>query len=168
MELMQHTILHQLTQALEQSRTESQLQYATWIRQGETKGLRGLFRNLKASELSWQRPYRHIPVADRVRHRLRDWRKHWQPPEDHPTMDRPSLKAAALAHAAQLPPITIEQLARTLKKLPDSPDRACGPDAIQEMEATATLPTQLQMSLVVMLAKNERVERPMTLTSVLY
>ena len=36
------------------------------------------------------------------------------------------------------------------------------------MEATATLPTQLQMSLVVMLAKNEIVERPITLTSVLY
>ena len=47
LELMQHTIQHQLNQALEQSRTEGQLQYAAWIRQGEAKGLRGLFRNLK-------------------------------------------------------------------------------------------------------------------------
>ena len=91
-------------------------------------------------------------------------------------MPRPSLKDEAMAQAAQLPPITIGQLA--------IPDRACSlstqllrnapPHAlpalhklIQEMEATATLPTQLQMSLV-MLAKNERVERPITLTSVLY
>ena len=73
MELMQHTSHHQLTQAQEQSRTETQLRYAAWIRQGEAKGLRGLFSNLKASELSWQRPYRHIPVADRMRHRLHDW-----------------------------------------------------------------------------------------------
>lgn len=36
------------------------------------------------------------------------------------------------------------------------------------MEASAELPTQLKMSLVVMLAKNEKVERPITLTSVLY
>ena len=68
-----------------------------------------------------------------------------------------------LANAPRPPPISIGQLASTLKKLPD---RACGPDAIstqllrnapphalpallkliQEMEATATLPTQLQMS----------------------
>ena len=39
---------------------------------------------------------------------------------------------------------------------------------LQEMETTATMPTQLQMSPVVMLAKNEKVERPITLTSVLY
>ena len=38
----------------------------------------------------------------------------------------------------------------------------------QDMEAKAELPTQLQMSMVVMLAKNEKVERPITLTSVLY
>ena len=36
------------------------------------------------------------------------------------------------------------------------------------MEAKAELPTQLTLSLVVMLAKNEKVERPITLTSVLY
>ena len=39
---------------------------------------------------------------------------------------------------------------------------------LQAMEAKAELPTQLTMSLVVMLAKNEKVERPITLTSVLY
>lgn len=75
---MQHTIQHQLTQALEQSRTEGQLQYAAWIRQGEAKGLRGLFRNLKASELAWQRPYRNVPMADRMRHRLHDWHQLWR------------------------------------------------------------------------------------------
>ena len=83
-------------------------------------------------------------------------------------------------HAGQLPPLTIGHLAKTRKKLPD---RAGGPDAVtaqllrtapnqalppllkllQDMEATAELPTQLQMSLVVMLAKNEKVERPITL-----
>ena len=185
LELMQHTIQHQLTQALEQSRTEGQLQYAAWIRQGEAKGLRGLFRNLKASELAWQRPYRTVPMADRMRHRLHDWHQHWQPTADNQALARDSLQDSAQKQAAQLPPLTIGHLARVLKQLPD---RACGPDAIstqllrntppqalrsllqllQDMEKSATMPTQLQMSLVVMLAKNEKVERPITLTSVLY
>ena len=124
-------------------------------------------------------------MADRMRHRLHDWHQLWQPTADNQPMARPTLQAEAQAHAAQLTPLTVGQLARALKKLPD---RACGPDAIstqllrnapphslpgllkliQDMETTATLPTQLQMSMVVMLAKNERVGRPITLTSVLY
>ena len=152
---------------------------------GETKGLKGLFRSLKASELSWQRPYRTIPMADRMRHRMNDWHKLWKPTKDNQTMTRLPLQEQAKQQAATLPPLTFEQLGKTLKHLPD---KACGPDAIttqllrtapkqalqpllsllQTMEAKAELPTQLTMSLVVMLAKNEKVERPITLTSVLY
>ena len=184
-ELMQQTVQHQLEAAQQQSREESSLQYAEWIRQGETKGLKGLFRSLKASELSWQRPYRNIPMADRVRHRMNDWHKLWKPTRDDQPMTRLPLQEEAKQQAAKLPPLTYEQLGKTLKHLPD---KACGPDAIttqllrtapkqaiqpllsllQDMEAKAELPTQLTMSLVVMLAKNEKVERPITLTSVLY
>ena len=184
-ELMKQTVQHQLDAAQTQSREESCLQYAEWIRQGETKGLRGLFRSLKASELSWQRPYRDIPMADRMRHRMRAWHKLWKPTKDDQPMTRWPLQEAAKQQAGQLPPLTFEQLGRTLKHLPD---KACGPDAIttqllrtapkqalqpllgilQAMEAKAELPTQLTLSLVVMLAKNEKVERPITLTSVLY
>ena len=96
-------------------------------------------------------------------------------------MTRMPLQEEAKQQAALLPPLTFEQLGRTLKKLPD---KACGPaqmlrtapkqalqpllGILQSMEAKAELPTQLTMSLVVMLAKNEKVERPITLTSVLY
>ena len=100
-------------------------------------------------------------------------------------MTRLPLQDQAKRQAAELPALTFEQLGKTLKHLPD---KACGPDAIttqmlrtapkqaiqpllgilQTMEAKAELPTQLTMSLVVMLAKNEKVERPITLTSVLY
>ena len=184
-ELLQQTVQHQLEAAQQQSREESSLQYAEWIKQGETKGLKGLFRSLKASELSWQRPYRTIPMADRVRHRMNDWHQLWKPTRDNQPMTRLPLQDQAKQQAAALPPLTFEQLGKTLKHLPD---KACGPDAIttqllrtapkqalqpllgilQAMEAKAELPTQLTMSLVVMLAKNEKVERPITLTSVLY
>ena len=184
-ELMKQTVQHQLEIAQNQSREESCLQYAEWIKHGEAKGLRGLFRSLKASELSWQRPYRNIPIADRMRHRMNAWHNLWKPTKDDQPMTRLPLQEAAKQQAAQLPPLTYEQLGRTLKHLPD---KACGPDAIttqllrtapkqalqpllsllQAMEAKAELPTQLTLSLVVMLAKNEKVERPITLTSVLY
>ena len=184
-ELLQHTVQHQLEEAQQQNREESHLQYAEWIRQGEAKRLKGLFRSLKASELSWQRPYRDVPMADRMRHRMNAWHALWKPTKDNQVMTRLPLQDAAKQQAAQLPPLTYEQLGKTLKKLPD---KACGPDAIttqllrtapkqalqpllgilQEMETKAELPTQLTMSLVVMLAKNEKVERPITLTSVLY
>ena len=42
-ELMQQKVQHQLEEAQKQSTEESCLQYAEWIKQGETKGLKGLF-----------------------------------------------------------------------------------------------------------------------------
>ena len=161
---------HQLEAAQQQSRDETSLQYAEWIKQGEAKGLKGLFRSLKASEMSWQRPYRTIPMADRMRHRMNDWHQLWKPTSDNQPMTRLPLQDQAKRQAAELPALTFEQLGKTLKHLPD---KACGPDAIttqllrtapkqaiqpllgilQTMEAKAELPTQLTMSLVVMLAK---------------
>ena len=178
-ELLQETVQHQLEAAQQQSRDETSLQYAEWIKQGEAKGLKGLFRSLKASEMSWQRPYRTIPMADRMRHRMNDWHQLWKPTSDNQPMTRLPLQDQAKRQASELPALTFEQLGKTLKHLPD---KACGPDAIttqllrtapkqaiqpllgilQTMEAKAELPTQLTMSLVVMLAKNEKVERPIT------
>ena len=102
-ELMQQTVQHQLEAAQQQSREESSLQYAEWIRQGETKGLKGLFRLLKANELSWQRPYRNIPMADRMRHRMQDWHKLWKPTRDDQPMTRLPLQDQAKQQAAELP-----------------------------------------------------------------
>ena len=90
-ELLQHTVQHQLEEAQQQSREESYLQYADWIRQGETKGL---FRSLKASELSWQRPYRDIPMADRMRHRTQAWHTLWKPTKDNQVITRLPLRPA--------------------------------------------------------------------------
>ena len=53
-ELLMHTIQHQTTEAHLQARDEAALQYRQWLVQGEARGLQGLFRCLKASELAWQ------------------------------------------------------------------------------------------------------------------
>ena len=151
------------------------------MRSGSNKGRPRALKassSLKASELSWQRPYRDIPMADRMRHRMNAWHALWKPTRDEQPMTRMPLQEEAKQQAALLPPLTFEQLGRTLKKpdaittqlLRTAPKQALQPllGILQAMEAKAELPTQLTMSLVVMLAKNEKVERPITLTSVLY
>ena len=116
-------------------------------------------------------------MADRMRHRMHDWHKLWKPTSDNQPMTRLPLQDQAKRQAGELPALTFEQLGKTLKHLPD---KACGPDAIttqllrtapkqaiqpllgilQTMEAKAELPTQLTMSLVVMLAKTREWKGP--------
>ena len=185
-DLVLHTLEHQL-QAAQQAAAndESHLQYKAWLKQGEAKGLKGLFRSLKSSELAWERPYRQLPPEDRMTQRLHDWGQLWQIRQSDQPHERPSLQEAARQQAQQLDPLTLGQLAWTLKHLPD---KACGPDAItaqllraapplalppllhlfQEMEKQAQLPTQQQMHMVIMLPKSSTKERPITLTSLLY
>ena len=77
-ELVLHTIAHQLKEAQQAANDESLLQYKEWLKQGEAKGLRGLFRSLKSSELAWERPYRQLPPDERMTQRLHDWGQLWQ------------------------------------------------------------------------------------------
>ena len=71
--LILHTIQHQLQEAQQAANDELHLQYKTWLTQGHAKGLKGLFRSLKSSELPWQRPYRTIEADQRMTKRLADW-----------------------------------------------------------------------------------------------
>ena len=184
-ELILQTIAHQLQEAQQHAQEESTLQYRQWLQEGHQKGLRGLFRSLKSSELAWERPYRMTPMPQRMNQRLADWGGLWKIRQDNDPAPRPDIKQMAQRQAQTLEPITQGQLHRTLKKLPE---RASGPDAVSvqmlksipplaltpllqllhHMERTAELPTQLQMHLVVMLPKNQKLERPITLTSTLW
>ena len=184
-ELVLHTIAHQLREAQQAANDEAHLQYKDWLKQGEAKGLRGLFRSLKSSELAWERPYRNLPPDERMTQRLQDWGKLWQIRQTEQPHERPSLQTQARQQAQQLEPLTIGNLASVLKHLPD---KACGPDAVsaqllrtapplalqpllklfQDMEHQAQLPTQQQMHMVIMLPKTSTKERPITLTSLLY
>ena len=183
-QLLLQTIERQLHEAQQEANEETSLQYRQWLQEGYQKGLKGLFRNLKSSELAWERPYRMTPMPQRMDQRLADWGGLWKIRQENPT-PRPCLQQAAQQQAANLEPLTPGLLRRVLKALPD---RASGPDAVstqmlksmpplalnpllqlfQRMETTAELPTQLQMHLVVTLPKNQRMERPITLTSTLW
>ena len=158
------------------------MQYRQWLQEGYQKGL---FRSLKSSELAWERPYQMTPMPQRMDQRLADWGGLWKIRQENTPSPRPSLQQAAQQQASTLEPLTQGLLQRVLKA---HPDRASGPDAVstqmlkslpplaltpllqlfQTMEHTAELPTQMQMHLVVMLPKNQKLERPITLTSTLW
>ena len=183
--LVNHTIEHQLQLAQQAANDESHLQYKAWLTQGYTKGLKGLFRSLRSSELAWERPYRNLPPDERMTQRLKDWGQLWQINQDERPPAREHLQSLARDQAQQLETLTLSQLTWALRHLPD---KACGPDAVtaqllrtapplavkallslyQEMEEKVQLPTQQQMHMVVMLPKNAAKERPITLTSLLY
>ena len=61
-ELLLQTIGHQLREAQQEANEETSLQYRQWLQEGYQKGLKGLFRSLKSSELAWERPYRMSPI----------------------------------------------------------------------------------------------------------
>ena len=50
---MLQTMQHQLKEAQQQANDENMLQYQEWLTKGQQKGLKGLFRGLKSSELAW-------------------------------------------------------------------------------------------------------------------
>ena len=136
-DLVLHTIAHQLKEAQQAANDESHLQYKEWLKQGEAKGLRGLFRSLKSSELAWERPYRQLPPDERMTQRLHDWGQLWQIRQTDQPHERPSLQEQAKQQAQQLEPLTIGQLAWVLKNLPD---KACGPDAVTAQPEECTSP----------------------------
>ena len=72
-ELLLQTISHQLQEAQQQANEETSLQHKQWLQEGYHKGLKGLFRSLKSSELAWERPYRLTPMPQRMDQRLADW-----------------------------------------------------------------------------------------------
>ena len=70
---MLQTIGHQLQETQQAANEEVTLQYRQWLQEGYQKGLEGLFRSLKSSELAWERPYRMTPMPQRMDQRLADW-----------------------------------------------------------------------------------------------
>ena len=179
-------IHNQELQAHQALLSSGNVEFKAWLEKAHAQGLRGLFRNLRQRDIPWQRPFQDLPALDRLRAREEPWGEIWWLSEG-PCHIRgyQALKAAAVHHAMGMPPIDSSVLQKVLRKLPN---KAAGPDGIfydfprhlpypavnklaqllTEMESTATLPTQLTLTNIVMIPKNTKVERPIALTSCLY
>ena len=120
--------------------------------------------------------------------RRKQWAKVWQPKPGNQvaeTAARKTLREAAKAQAQQLGPTGLENLGKVIKKMKQ---KAPGPDGwtcqflkdldeagvqglkeqMIEWERQNRLPGQLCVTLVTMLAKNDKIERPIGLTHYAY
>ena len=105
-DLMLQTIGHQLQETQQAATDEVTLQYRQWLQEGYQKGLKGLFRSLKSSELAWERPYRMTPMPQRMDQRLADWGGLWRIRQDNAPSPRPSLQSQAKQQAQSMPTLT--------------------------------------------------------------
>ena len=186
-----HAHLLQIVQQ-EQQLAQEQLLSATnhefreWLEKAHDKGLRGLFRSLRQKDHAWQRPFQDLPPTSRTSAREQQWGAIWIPRGDPmPLRGLQELKRLAQAQALQMKPIDSSLLQKIMRRLPN---KAAGPDGISydflrhlpypaveklshlltEMEKEAELPIQLRHTNIVMIPKNDRIERPIALTSCLY
>lgn len=139
--------------------------YQAWLAQAALKGHSGIYKSLKAPDAVHVRPFRNVPVQDRQQFREQQWE--------------------GIAQARLWEDLDPHQVMKKLSKLPQ---KASGPDGIsyallknlplegvvdlcnmyRQWELTGRLPDQARTTLVVLLPKKEDIERPISLTSVLY
>ena len=179
-------VQHELQLAQEQLLSATNHEFREWLEKAHDKGLRGLFRSLRQKDHAWQRPFQDLPSTSRIHAREQQWGDIWIPrTEPLPIRGLPDLKRAAQAHAQQTKAIDSSLLQKLMRRLPN---KAAGPDGISydflrhlpypaveklaslltEMEQEAELPLQLRHTNIVMIPKNERIERPIALTSCIY
>ena len=168
--------------ALEQQFHECQ----EWLSQAKLRGHSGIYRSLKAPDAVHVRPFRNIPVQDRQKLREKQWYGQWEAIDapDH-SGERERLRWEAIQQARRWEDLDPREVMKRLRKLPQ---KACGPDGIsyallknlpiegvtdlcnmfRSWELAGRLPEQVCTTLVLLLPKKEEIERPISLTSVLY
>ena len=155
---------YQLQEAQQAVNEETMLQYKEWLQEGQKKGLRGLFRSLKVNWYGKGRAGTNAPADEAALAGLGKPLAH-QTRQPTPSTSQPPTSCASTGPAAG---------ATDCRTVAQDPERSQWPrcsvhTAVKEcLEATAELPTQLQMHVMMMLPKNTNMERPITLTSVLW
>ena len=161
-------------------------EYQVWLAQATLKGCSGIYKSLKAPDAVHVRPFRNVPVPDRQKLREKQWYGQWEV-IDKPlaSAERERLRWEAVQQARRWEDLDPHVVMRKFQKLPQ---KACGPDGIsyallknlpiegvtalchmyRGWELTGRLPEQVCTTLVLLLPKKEDIERPISLTSVLY
>ena len=159
--------------------------YQTWLKSSMLKGMRPLFRALSNPEANVERPFREFGLELRPFLRLQFWAGLWKArPSPLPPLES-SLHNRAREHAMSLKPLTLDDLQPRLSKLSNKAGGADGwsyaqlkllpQEALESLlllfraiECDGLLPEQWLTSLVTMLPKNNRVERPIALCNATY
>ena len=159
--------------------------YLKWLRQASAKGMRPLFRSVKADESVTVRPFLQAPVQERIYLRWRQWFDLWTQPKGVDPELLLELKRLAMEQAKVLPPISLERAVKFFRKMPTKAPGLDGwtceilhniePQAVQAIldffhhcEREASWPDQMVFALIAMLPKNTKRERPIALLHILY
>ena len=160
--------------------------YQAWLSQATLRGQSGIYKCLKAPDAVHVRPFRNVPFQDRQQLREKQWYERWQVIQQPRTSaDRERLRWEGIVQARTWEDLDSHAVMKKFAKLPQ---KASGPDGIsyallknlplegvtdlcnmhRQWELTSRLPEQVCTTLVVLLPKKEDIERPISLTSVLY
>ena len=163
-------------------------EYKEWLQGATDSYLRPLFRSIKKPEQTLVRPFRELPAEIRPHERRKQWAKVWKPNPGNLVVETPirhALREAAKAEAkAQGKAFSgdLERVAKKMKKKAPGPDgwtieflKSMEENGINELtqemkewEVQGKLPGQVCITLITMLAKNEKAERPIGLTHYAY
>ena len=160
-------------------------QYHAWLQTSVKKGMRPLFRALSNPDAKVDRPFRDVGLELRPFLRLEFWTDLWQAQPLPLAPLSAELHERAREHALSLQPLTLDMLLPKLRKLANKAGGADGwsyaqlkllPDeALQALllifrsvECDGVLPEQWLTTLITMLPKNLKVERPIALCNAPY
>ena len=157
-----------------------------WLSQATLKGHSGIYKCLKAPDAVHVRPFRNVPVQQRQQLRENQWYGMWQV-VDKPVGggERERLRYEGVVQARQWEDLDPHEVMKQLRRLPQ---KASGPDGVsysllkalpiegvsdlcnmyRRWELDGRLPDQVRTTLVLLLPKKADIERPISLTSVLY
>ena len=164
---------------------EKSASYAKWLRQSTQKGMRPLFKSVKAEEVITIRPFLDAPVQERIYLRWRQWYDLWSHPDGVDPNLMSSLKSLALEQASHLKPIDLGSAVSFFRRVPSKAPGLDGwtceillnlsVEAVQAIldffhhcERQAAWPDQMVFALIALLPKSEKRERPIALLHILY
>ena len=168
-----------------EARKTGRAEYEEWITGAVKKGMRPLFRAVKAHEQCFDRPFRDHDPKSRPFLRLKQWMPIWKAGPSPAEACIARVKDRAICERATLAPLSSDEVGTRLRRCPlraPGPDgwtpamaRSLPPEAVEELTAILNLieekgeaPAQWRIVKVVMLVKNEVVERPIGLCHIVY
>ncbi|CAE7334827.1 unnamed protein product [Symbiodinium microadriaticum] len=172
-------------QAQDEHLAQDKQRYHEWMEGAMVKGMRPLYKAIRSHEQVLVRPFRNKEAALRPYLRHAQWQQIWKSQNTPVRAVVPELLDRAKAETARLPALTTRQVQYRIHCLPDKapgvegwnnrmlkqiPHEAVVPltQLLNHVEATGLAPGQWRITKFAMLAKNQAIERPIGLCSVVY
>ena len=183
--VLEARIREHIKNAQDEHLAQDKQRYHDWLEGAMVKGMRPLYKAIRAQEQILVRPFRNKEAALRPYLRHAQWQEIWQSHSNPVPTVVPELLGRAVEEAARMPALTPSQVHTRLKRLPEKAPGVEGwnnkmlkqlpPEAIEPLtqllnhvEKTGLAPGQWSITKFTMLAKNQTIERPIGLCSVVY